>query len=124
MQLVEDTKWLSFIRLILCASWQVAFHVKYNRLPVLVHCSHGWDRTSQVSALAQLLLDPYYRTRVGFSCLIEKDFLALGHPFHTRCGHGEGRDRNGSSSGQSTDEGQLAPIFIQFLDCVYQIVNQ
>jgi len=126
MQLVEDTKWLSHIRSILSASWQAAFHVRYNRLPVLLHCSHGWDRTSQVSALAQIFLDPYYRTRVGFSCLVEKDFLALGHPLHLRCGHGEGKgDRSGSgSSGTQVDEGQMAPIFIQFLDCVFQIVNQ
>lgn len=34
--------------------------------PVLVHCSDGWDRTSQLTSLAQLLLDPYYRTIDGF----------------------------------------------------------
>ena len=33
---------------------------------VLVHCSDGWDRTSQTCALACLLLDPYYRTLHGF----------------------------------------------------------
>jgi len=124
MQLVEDTKWLSFIRLILSASWQAAFHVRYNRLPVLLHCSHGWDRTSQVCALAQIFLDPFYRTRAGFSCLVEKDFLALGHPLHTRCGHGEGKggDQNGSVSSGQSDE--ISPIFLQFIDCVFQIVNQ
>mmetsp|Transcript_4348 Transcript_4348/g.8352 ORF Transcript_4348/g.8352 Transcript_4348/m.8352 type:complete len:1261 (+) Transcript_4348:270-4052(+) len=126
-QLVEETKWLSHIRLILSASWQAAFHVQYNRLPVLLHCSHGWDRTSQVCALAQIFLDPFYRTREGFSCLVEKEFLALGHPFHLRCGHGEGkgdRSNTNGSSGSSIDEGQISPIFIQFLDCVWQIVNQ
>lgn len=30
--------------------------------PVLVHCSDGWDRTPQITALSQLLMDPYYRT--------------------------------------------------------------
>ena len=34
--------------------------------PVLVHCSDGWDRTPQLTSLAQLLLDPYYRTFEGF----------------------------------------------------------
>lgn len=42
--------------------------------PVLVHCSDGWDRTSQLCAIAQLLLDPYYRTIRGLRDLIEKDF--------------------------------------------------
>jgi len=118
MQLVENTNWPSMTRLILSASWQTAFHVHYNRLPILLHCSHGWDRTSQVSALAQLMLDPHYRTREGFSALVEKDFSSFGHPFHTRCGHGEGKNEQGG------DEGQLSPIFLQFLDCVFQLVNQ
>ena len=115
---MENTSWPSMTRLILSASWQTAFHVHYNRLPILLHCSHGWDRTSQVSALAQLLLDPHYRTREGFSALVEKDFLSFGHPFHKRCGHGEGKNEQGG------DEGQLSPIFLQFLDCVFQLVNQ
>ena len=29
---------------------------------MLVHCSDGWDRTPQIVALAELMLDPYYRT--------------------------------------------------------------
>lgn len=33
---------------------------------VLVHCSDGWDRTSQMTAIAMLLLDPYYRSFNGF----------------------------------------------------------
>lgn len=32
---------------------------------VLVHCSDGWDRTSQVCSVASVLLDPYYRTLKG-----------------------------------------------------------
>ena len=32
---------------------------------VVVHCSDGWDRTSQLTSLAQLMLDPYYRTITG-----------------------------------------------------------
>jgi myotubularin-related protein 1/2 len=122
---VEDTKWLSHIRVILAASWEAVFWIQVHRLPVLLHCSHGWDRTSQVGVLAQLLLDPYYRTREGFSTLVEKDFLSFGHPFHTRCAHGEGRGEDQGTSGGSggIDQGQKSPIFLQFLDCVFQIVN-
>ena len=121
--LIEDTKWLSHIRTILAASWETAYWVHVWRMPVLLHCSHGWDRTSQVAALAQLLLDPYYRTQLGFSTLIEKDFMSFGHPFHLRCAHGEGRSQTATPQSSSNDEGQISPIFLQFLDCVYQIVQ-
>jgi Myotubularin-like phosphatase domain len=46
---VEDTKWLSHIRLIWAAAWETSYWVHVHKLPVLVHCSHGWDRTSQVA---------------------------------------------------------------------------
>lgn len=36
--------------------------IERDARPVLVHCSDGWDRTPQIVALAELLLDPYYRT--------------------------------------------------------------
>ena len=114
---VEDTKWLSLVRLVWAAAWETAWWVHVHQLPVVVHCSHGWDRTSQVGALAQLLLDPYYRTIEGFACLVEKDFMAFGHPFHLRSGHGE------QGSATAENEGQNAPIFLQFVDCVYQIVH-
>ena len=41
---------------------------------VLVHCSDGWDRTAQICAIAELALDPYFRTIEGFLILIEKEW--------------------------------------------------
>ena len=32
----------------------------------LVHCSDGWDRTAQLTSLAQIMMDPHYRTQDGF----------------------------------------------------------
>jgi myotubularin-related protein 1/2 len=123
-QLIEETKWLSHVRLILAASWEAAFWIHVHRMPVFLHCSHGWDRTGQVAVLAQLLLDPFYRTREGFATLVEKDFMSFGHPFHTRCAHGEGRGDRAESAGGGSDDGQISPIFLQFLDCAYQLVRQ
>ena len=49
-----------------------------ERCPVTLHCSDGWDRTAQLSSLAQIFLDPYFRTTVGFQVLIEKEWLSFG----------------------------------------------
>ncbi|KAJ2850640.1 phosphatidylinositol-3-phosphatase ymr1 [Coemansia brasiliensis] len=54
---------------------------------VLVHCSDGWDRTAQLTSLAQLCLDPYYRTISGFATLVEKEWVSFGHQFTLRGGY-------------------------------------
>jgi hypothetical protein len=111
----EDTQWLTNIRLILKASWDTATML-LKGVPVLIHCSHGWDRTAQVSALSQLLLlDPYYRTIAGFLILLEKEWLSVGHPYKIRCAHGMDK--------ASRQDEEISPIFLQFLDCVYQLIR-
>ena len=75
---VEDTQWLANIRAILKASYDSAMYLN-NGIPVLVHCSHGWDRTAQVCSIAQLFLDPFYRTFEGFQALIEKEWISFGN---------------------------------------------
>ena len=69
----------------------------------LVHCSDGWDRTAQLAATAQLLMDPFYRTCRGFGVLVEKEWCAMGHQFQKRCGHTE----------QNEGQGDRSPIFLQ-----------
>lgn len=81
---------------------------------VLIRCSDGWDRTSQLCSLSQVMLDPFFRTKKGFMILIEKDWLNFGHQFHLRFGH---YDPNYKQS-------QRSPVFIQFLDTLRQIVIQ
>lgn len=83
---LESSGWLKHIRSTLDTSCFIANAV-YKGISVVVHCSDGWDRTSQVCSLAALMLDPFYRTIKGFQTLIEKDWLGFGHKFSERCGH-------------------------------------
>lgn len=85
--LLIKSDWLRHITGILDGSALIARQVGIRHSHVLIHCSDGWDRTSQLSALSQLMLDPFYRTIEGFIILVEKDWLSFGHMFQQRCGH-------------------------------------
>ena len=110
----EATGWPNFIYGIINASMNVATAVK-NGYSVLIHCSDGWDRASQVTAFSQLLIDPFYRTIKGYMILIEKDFLSYGHQF---------RYRNGYCSKEEVHENQESPILLQYLDATQQLLVQ
>lgn len=84
--LLAKSGWLKHIAGLLDGATLIARQVGIQHSHVLIHCSDGWDRTSQLSALSQLLLDPYYRTIEGFIVLVEKDWLAFGHMFQHRSG--------------------------------------
>jgi len=111
---LEKTEWLQYLAYILKGVNMVVESIRMGK-NVLVHCSDGWDRTAQLTALSQLILDKYYRTIEGFEKLIEKDFIMFGHQFRFRLGH---KVKNALTNTE------FSPIFIQFLDCVHQISLQ
>ncbi|KAF2824761.1 phosphatases II [Ophiobolus disseminans] len=84
--LLAKSNWIKHISNILDGVALIARTVGIMHSHVLIHCSDGWDRTSQLSALSQILLDPYYRTLEGFIVLVEKDWLSFGHMFRHRSG--------------------------------------
>ena len=84
---LASSKWLKHISGLLDGAGIIARQVALQHSHVLIHCSDGWDRTSQLSALSQLCLDPYYRTIEGFIVLVEKDWLSFGHQFSLRSGY-------------------------------------
>lgn len=111
---LESTRWLHNLSLLIGAACFVVGNIDQNARPVLVHCSDGWDRTPQITSLAEIMLDPYYRTMEGFQILIKREWLAFGHKFADRCGHGIG----------ANDVNERSPVFLQWLDCIYQLFVQ
>jgi hypothetical protein len=101
-------EWLKHVSLVLQGASKVAAALE-DGVPALVHCSDGWDRTAQISALAPLLLDPRCRTVDGFVNLVEKDWCAFGHMFAKRCGAADvsgsgGAHQFNGSSGKDRDQ--------------------
>jgi len=151
--LLRKSNWLRHTSTILDGALIIVRNVHLNASHVLIHCSDGWDRTAQLSAVAQICLDPYYRTLEGLKVLIEKDWLAFGHKFLDRSGHlssdklftvtntpeEDSDDENfgaqkaaqaffASMQKQFTSSNshlrEISPVFHQFLDCVRQIQRQ
>lgn len=151
---LRRSNWLKHISALLDGTLIIVKNVHVNSSHVLIHCSDGWDRTTQLSALSQICLDPYYRTIEGFQVLVEKDWLSFGHKFLDRCGHlsseklftstsntGVDDDDEGGPSGaeraaqafigafqkqftSSSHSKEISPVFHQFLDCVRQLQRQ
>ncbi|EPY84155.1 myotubularin related protein 12-like protein [Camelus ferus] len=70
------------------------------------------DLCCLISSLVQVMMDPHCRTRFGFQSLVQKEWIMGGHCFLDRCNHLRQSDK------------EEVPVFLLFLDCVWQLVHQ
>jgi len=103
--------------MVMRASVHSAKYINREGKSILVHCSDGWDRTPQVTALTQMLCDGEARTIRGLEVLIEKEWIALGHQFKERT-------MNFYGERPEHDPEQYSPVFLQFIECIWQVLIQ
>lgn len=111
LTLLEKTCWLLYVSLCIKTANEAATSLRAGE-SVALQENDGRDMCALVSSLVQVLLDPFYRTITGFQVLIQKEWVALGHPFSDRIGH------------VYTKQADKSPIFLLFLDCVWQTLQQ
>ncbi|XP_075226762.1 myotubularin-related protein 10-A isoform X2 [Lycorma delicatula] len=107
---VENSGWLHAVSACLTKALE-ASHSLHKDVTVVLQAD-GRDLCPLVASLTQIIVDPYYRTIIGFQSLIQREWVVMGHPFCTRLGH------------VYIDGTQQAPVFLLFLDCVWQLLQQ
>ncbi|KAI7813000.1 myotubularin-related protein 12 [Triplophysa rosa] len=110
---IESSGWLDIIRQCLQKAVEVVECLEKDNTNVLITEEEGTDLCCLVSSLAQIMLDPYYRTLTGFQSLVQKEWVAGCHAFLDRCNHLHQKDKDCQS-----------PVFLLFLECVWQLVQQ
>ncbi|XP_017155825.1 myotubularin-related protein 10-B [Drosophila miranda] len=117
--LLEKTNWLFYVSLCLRYSSEAAATLRSSTTCVLQE-SNGRDLCCVISSLTQLLLDPHFRSIDGFQSLVQKEWIALEHPFQRRLGHVYAA----TNGGEQVLESEQSPVFLLFLDCVWQLLQQ
>ncbi|VDK89263.1 unnamed protein product [Litomosoides sigmodontis] len=116
--LVDDTGWCALVFRCLQLSSEVIHRLIDNQRSVVVTDRDGFNASAVVSSLVQVCTDSFYRTIAGFSTLIEKEWIALGHPF--------GLNMFGCTILSSIPHSRpkaCTATFLLFLDCVAQLIR-
>ncbi|NWI22612.1 MTMRB protein, partial [Sula dactylatra] len=109
---LEGTRWLDHVRICLRKAAEVVSLLAGRRCSVLQEPSDR-DLNCLLASLVQLLGDPHARTLPGFQSLVQREWVAAGHPFPLRLGL--------LCCDSPREE---APVFLLFLDCTWQLVRQ
>ncbi|KAH9520425.1 Myotubularin- protein 10 [Bulinus truncatus] len=112
---LENSQWLQHVSSCLNVSNLVVNQMIRESATVVLKEEFCCDMSCLVSSLVQLQLDPEYRTLEGFQSLVQREWVVMGHPFQKRLN---------LVWNYNSSETEQAPIFLLFLDCVWQLLQQ
>ncbi|XP_069348152.1 myotubularin-related protein 12 isoform X2 [Eulemur rufifrons] len=110
--LLESSSWLDIIRRCLKKAIEITECMEAQNMNILLLEENASDLCCLISSLVQVMMDPHCRTRIGFQSLVQKEWVMGGHCFLDRCNHLRQSDK------------EEVPVFLLFLDCVWQLVHQ
>ncbi|KAL1271405.1 hypothetical protein QQF64_030421 [Cirrhinus molitorella] len=109
---LESSRWMEYVRTFLRHAVEIVYMLESRRVSVILLEKEDRDLSCVISSLVQLMCDPHCRSLHGFQGLIQKEWVMAGHRFLDRCNHLKKNDKEES------------PVFLLFLDCVWQLWNQ
>ncbi|XP_061839091.1 myotubularin-related protein 11 isoform X1 [Nerophis lumbriciformis] len=109
---LEGTHWLDYTRACLKKASEVACLLRSGHMTVVLQEADDRDMGCVVSSLVQVMCDPHCRSRLGFQSLVQKEWVTAGHRFYSRINYHRDNDK------------EEAPVFLLFLDCVWQLWSQ
>uniref|UniRef100_A0AAQ6A5I5 Myotubularin phosphatase domain-containing protein n=1 Tax=Amphiprion ocellaris TaxID=80972 RepID=A0AAQ6A5I5_AMPOC len=109
---IDNSRWLEYVRAFLKHSAEIVYYLEGKNVSVILQEEEDRDLNCVVSSLVQLMLDPHYRSLIGFQSLVQKEWVMAGHRFLDRCNH------------LKKNYKEESPLFMLFLDCVWQMMNQ
>ncbi|CAI2315791.1 unnamed protein product [Caenorhabditis sp. 36 PRJEB53466] len=120
---LHRTGWLHLVKSCLLTTFETVRWIVDRDRSVILQEEEGRDLSIVVASLTQICCDPFYRTTTGLQQLIEKMWIALGHPFGERL---LGRDDDATRRGKAPTRAasartDVAPTWLLFLDCVAQL---
>ncbi|KAM7103871.1 LOW QUALITY PROTEIN: myotubularin-related protein 10 [Ciconia maguari] len=119
-----EEKWLSSLENTHCHfskhSAELVYMMECKHVSVVLQRKEGRDLSCLAASLIQVMLDPYFRTIVGFQSLIQKEWVMAGYQFLDRCNHLKRSDKGGKNESVLC----IPPLFLMFLDCVWQLLEQ
>lgn len=113
--LLDETGWCALVFECLRFAGSALKTLTTGRSIIIVD-ENGFDASAVVSSLVQICADSLYRTIAGLNKLIEKEWIALGHPFGI----------NMFNCSFSSHVQRLQPstaTFLLFLDCLSQLIR-
>ncbi|XP_066062987.1 myotubularin-related protein 11 isoform X2 [Chamaea fasciata] len=110
---LEGTRWLDHVRTCLRKAVEVVSLLAGKRCSVVLQEPSDRDLNCLLASLVQLLGDPHARSLPGFQSLVQREWVAAGHPFPHRLG----------LLRRDTPR-EEAPVFLLFLDCTWQLLWQ
>lgn len=84
MQKVTKADWLCLVGDVLQNADKVALSLASHSANVLIYCGRGNGVTPLLASLAQLFMEPFYRTFDGFRALVHKEWVYYAHDFQQR----------------------------------------